>query len=380
MKAYKGFNRDMTCRGFQYEEGKSYHEDEAVLCKKGFHACLSPLDVLYYYAPATSVYHEVILDNVADTDIYGSIDDTKVAGKDITIGKRYSPIDIGLLQYNYLTERYPNREVRVERNSEIPNKYTRNTVLFLSQGATAKNLRNCVVTAESFSSIEAYKSAIYADHKNVLDVDGQNFIHVGSENTLDVYDSSIISVRSNNTLKAGMGNIIMSNDNNNISVIAGNRIHCRNGNSIHSTNNEFVDCENNNMIFMEDGIINADNSNFIHMVSSADIEQASLVTCKNDNDIRGNIRMLIEAQMNNIIEINPYKYSRINAGPGSKLFLPTAEFTFCDEENVEEGKLRFDTWYETDGNGNVSRISIPQHIEELIRTVKGERDDRARTN
>lgn len=43
---YKGFNKDMTCKGFQYEEGKEYHEEEAIVCRKGFHACEYPWIVL----------------------------------------------------------------------------------------------------------------------------------------------------------------------------------------------------------------------------------------------------------------------------------------------------------------------------------------------
>lgn len=43
MKAYKGFNKGLTCRGFQYEEGKTYEEQEAKLCKSGFHACENPI-------------------------------------------------------------------------------------------------------------------------------------------------------------------------------------------------------------------------------------------------------------------------------------------------------------------------------------------------
>lgn len=46
MKAYKGFDKDLRCRGFQYEIGKEYVEEEAELCNKGFHACEFPLDVL----------------------------------------------------------------------------------------------------------------------------------------------------------------------------------------------------------------------------------------------------------------------------------------------------------------------------------------------
>ena len=49
--AYKGMNADMTCRGKQYEVGKTYHEDKADCCRAGMHACENPLDVLRYYKP-----------------------------------------------------------------------------------------------------------------------------------------------------------------------------------------------------------------------------------------------------------------------------------------------------------------------------------------
>ena len=47
--AYKGMNADMTCRGKQYEVGKTYHEDKADCCHAGMHACENPFDVLHYY-------------------------------------------------------------------------------------------------------------------------------------------------------------------------------------------------------------------------------------------------------------------------------------------------------------------------------------------
>lgn len=47
--AYKAMNKNMQCRGKQYEVGKTYTEDEADCCNAGMHACENPLDVLHYY-------------------------------------------------------------------------------------------------------------------------------------------------------------------------------------------------------------------------------------------------------------------------------------------------------------------------------------------
>ena len=81
MKAYKGFDKDLKCKGFQYEVGKEYEEQEVDLCHKGFHACTVPLDVFWYYAPATSRYCEVEIEG----EIEKATDDSKIAGAKIKI-------------------------------------------------------------------------------------------------------------------------------------------------------------------------------------------------------------------------------------------------------------------------------------------------------
>ena len=86
MKAFKGFNKDLTCRGYQYEEGKEFHTERAECCDTGFHACEYPLDCFGYYDPAHSVFHEVELSGEMDK----SRDNTKVCATDIKIGARLS--------------------------------------------------------------------------------------------------------------------------------------------------------------------------------------------------------------------------------------------------------------------------------------------------
>ena len=103
MKAYKGFNKDMTCtpkdgKAFQYKKGETYHEDEATLCEKGFHACEMPTDVFSYYDPGTSVYHEVDLEDVS-AERKG---DTKVCGKTITIGAKLDVVGLVKAQFDYV--------------------------------------------------------------------------------------------------------------------------------------------------------------------------------------------------------------------------------------------------------------------------------------
>lgn len=113
MKAYKGFNKDMTCRGFKFEEGKEYHEDEAILCESGFHACENPLDCFKYYNPVESVYHEVELDELSDK----KSNDSKICGKHIKIGARLSVAKICELHFEYVKSKTVNSEQGKDNSS-----------------------------------------------------------------------------------------------------------------------------------------------------------------------------------------------------------------------------------------------------------------------
>ena len=79
--AYKAFEADWTCRGFQYELGKTYtHEGPVNLCKAGFHACEYPLDVFNYYPPTGPVALVEMAGVDPKTD-----SDSKRASRSITI-------------------------------------------------------------------------------------------------------------------------------------------------------------------------------------------------------------------------------------------------------------------------------------------------------
>ena len=88
VKSYKGFNKDMTCRGFQYKEGKEYETSRVIVCNEGFHACEYPLDCLDYYPPNTSVYHEV--EQTGEFSSNSCSGDSKIASTKIKIGAKLS--------------------------------------------------------------------------------------------------------------------------------------------------------------------------------------------------------------------------------------------------------------------------------------------------
>jgi len=84
IQTFKGFDKDLKCRDFQYKEGETYEtKDKPIRCTEhGFHSCENPIDIFNYYSPATSRFHQ--------TEASGQIDkcndDTKIASSKIKIG------------------------------------------------------------------------------------------------------------------------------------------------------------------------------------------------------------------------------------------------------------------------------------------------------
>ena len=132
MKAYKGFNKDMTCRGFQFEEGKTYHEENAKLCESGFHACLNPLDCFNYYAPSESVYHEVELNEVLNE----KSEDSKICGKTIKIGAKLDVLGMVKIAVNYIKS-------NIDRSIEQTNTGNWSAATNTGNCSAATNTGNC---------------------------------------------------------------------------------------------------------------------------------------------------------------------------------------------------------------------------------------------
>ena len=104
IKAYKAFDKDLSCRGFKYEVGKEYEETGDIkACEKGFHACPYPLDVFSYYTPAGSRFCEV--------EQSGKIDDLesdKVCSSKIRIGAELDIRGLVKAAVSYVKERCTN--------------------------------------------------------------------------------------------------------------------------------------------------------------------------------------------------------------------------------------------------------------------------------
>ena len=123
MKVYKATDKDMKCRGYQYELGKTAEVDGDIeLCENGLHACEMPLDVLSYYAPGDgSRYFEAELEDVSDEK---RGDDTKRVGKKLTLSAEIGIPGLVKAQVEYVKAQCDFDNAIKKANAEKENRAT----------------------------------------------------------------------------------------------------------------------------------------------------------------------------------------------------------------------------------------------------------------
>ena len=204
IKGYKGFNRDMTCRGMQYEEGKEYKmEEEPKCCSQGYHFCENPIDCLSYYSPDKSIYREV--------EAIGSISkdedntDTKMATNKIRIGAK---IDFQMMVKAAIEFTYK----RCTKKGKGNNKRSDNSVASnTGYNSVASNTGdNSVASNTGYNSVASntgnYSVASNTGYKSVASNTGYNSVASNTGNY------SVASNTGNNSVASNTGyNSVASN-------------------------------------------------------------------------------------------------------------------------------------------------------------------------
>ena len=177
IKAYKAFDKDLSCRGFKYEVGKEYEETGDIkACKKGFHACPYPLDVFGYYAPARSRFCEV--------EQSGQIDDSesdKVCSSKIRIGAELDIRGLVKAAISFVKERCTN-----ECNAEPGKPATagdRGAATAGNYGAATAGNYGAATAGDSGAATAGYRGAATARGKAST---GSNGLSVARGNNVQV--------------------------------------------------------------------------------------------------------------------------------------------------------------------------------------------------
>ena len=179
IKAYKGFDKNLQCRGFQYEIGKEYEEKDAKACSCGFHACEYPLDVFNYYAPADSRFCEVEQSGTIDKS-----ESDKTASTKIKIGAELNIAGLVKAAIEYTRSRCTN-----EHNAEPGKPATagdRGVATAGNRGAATAG--ECGAATSRGKSCTGEKGVCVARGNGVMVKGGLGSLLVIAEESTDNYD------------------------------------------------------------------------------------------------------------------------------------------------------------------------------------------------
>ena len=152
--AYKGFDKNLQCRGYQFEIGKTYtHDGKVMRCEGGFHSCEFPLDVFGYYEPGTSRYAVVEASGAIDREQGG---DTKIASASLHVKAEIHIPEIVSAAIKWITDRAD----AVKTKHSTGNRS--------ASSATGDQSASSATGDQSASSATGYRSASSATGKNAV--------------------------------------------------------------------------------------------------------------------------------------------------------------------------------------------------------------------
>ena len=163
MIVYKGTDKEMKCRDFQFELGKEYVEEEAKLCYKGFHGCEYPLDVFAHYAPADSRFFVADLDGVTDET---ESDDTKRVGTKIKLKSEIGIAGIAKAAVEYIKEKAESSKNQTGNCSAATNTGDRSAATNTGYRSAATNTGNCSAATNTGDYSVATNTGYYSAATN----------------------------------------------------------------------------------------------------------------------------------------------------------------------------------------------------------------------
>ena len=195
MKCFKGFDKDLRCRGFQYEIGKEYEEETASLCNRGFHACKHPLDVFGYYPPSGgNRFCEVEIETTGER----SSDDTKVCGTKIKIGAEIGIKGLIKAAFEYTKERCTNNKVGADFSALTGGD---------SSALTGGN-RSALTGGDSSALTGGDSSALTGGYSSALTGGNRSALTGGDSSALTGGDRSVVYGGEDAKVRAGKGSVL----------------------------------------------------------------------------------------------------------------------------------------------------------------------------
>ena len=198
IKAYKAFDKDLSCRGFKYKVGKKYEETGDIkACEKGFHACPYPLDVFGYYAPAGSRFCEV--------EQSGKIDDSesdKVCSSKIRIGAELDIRGLVKAAVSYVKKRCTN-----EYNAE-PGK----PAMTGNCGVATAGDRGAAMAGDGGAATAGDRGAATAGYRGVATAGDRGAATAGNCGVATAGDRGAATAGDGGAATAGYGGVAMAGD------------------------------------------------------------------------------------------------------------------------------------------------------------------------